>query len=112
MINHNLNQFNQKLSKIANKSPEIADVVVLEATTEIVNNLKDRSPVDTGNLRSNWRQEKLQTALRQIFNDTEYILDTEFATKSPHRGWIEKTLQQVTDGLEKKVEKSFQDLLR
>lgn len=110
MIKHNLDDINKKFEQIYKKSPELADDLVFKYTTQLVSALKIASPVDTGNLRSNWRQRPLSQALREISNNTEYIIHTEYGARSPHRGWIEKTLRSKTGNMKKEIESDFRKL--
>jgi hypothetical protein len=112
MITHNLDAVNKKFEQIYRKSPELADDLVFKYTTQLVSALKIASPVDTGNLRSNWRQRPLSQALREISNNTEYIIHTEYGVRSPHRGWIEKTLRSKTQNMKNEIEADFQKLFR
>ncbi|MDK2790600.1 MAG: Bacteriophage HK97-gp10, putative tail-component [Methanothermococcus sp.] len=110
MITHNLEEVNKKFEQIYKKSPELADDLVFKYTTQLVSALKIASPVDTGNLRSNWRERPLSQALREISNNTEYIIHTEYSTRSPHRGWIERTLTSKTRNMKQEIESDFRKL--
>jgi hypothetical protein len=88
----NIDDINKNLEKLVKKVPEKADAIVAKYSVVLHGYLVARSPVDTGNLQANWQNQKIDTAKRIVSNNTEYIIDTEYSTKSPHKGWIDKTV--------------------
>ncbi len=111
MIQDNLDEVNKKFEQIYRRSPQIADELVYRYAFQLLSALIASSPVDTGRLRSNWSQRSVGDAAREISNNTEYVVYTEYASKSPHRGWIENTLRSETSGMRQEIEKEFRRLL-
>lgn len=108
--NLSLEQFNKKLKELNNISPEKADKVTFIASNNLYNELVLNSPVDTGNLRSNWRNNKISNAKFQISNNTEYILDVEYDTNSPNRGFVENTIKDNEKMFLALVKKAFEEI--
>jgi len=112
MIESNIKQVNSELEKLYKKSVSETSKLVREITTGLVNALKRASPVDTGNLRDNWNERTISEVLKEISNNTEYIFDTEYGRKSPHRGWIEKTLNRAIPDIEKAIQKKYKEMFK
>lgn len=55
------------------------------------------SPVDTGNLRSNWKTEAYKQRVWDVYNNTEYILHLEYGTRfsKKHVGFARLAVSQT-----------------
>ena len=75
-------------SKILNKMSGLQNdlkKVVVEVANGCLNECVSNSPVDSGYLKSQWRQNKVSDYLQKISNNTEYILCQEYGTKYNHK---------------------------
>lgn len=112
MISHNLDAVNKRLEKVYKQSPQIADKLVAEIAIRVMAELKDITPINTGNLVSNWVQQKVRQALREISNNTEYAPYIFYSTKSPHVGKIETLFDMIRPQLVNDIKKRYRDEFR
>ena len=116
VITNNLKEINKKMLEVYNKSPKIADEIVAIITIDILSELKKITPIDTGNLVSNWVQQEVKIALREISNNTEYAPYVFYASKSKHAGKIESLFDrryknQIIDKIMKRIKEETERLL-
>lgn len=112
MITSNLNAVNKRLEKVYKQSPKIADKLVAEIAIKVMAELKDITPIDTGNLVSNWVQQKVRQALREISNNTEYAPYIFYSARSPHVGKIENLFDAIKPQLMDLIKKRYRDEFR
>lgn len=65
---------------------------------DLVNELINATPVDTGNCAAGWRSTVISDELVEIWNDTEYLSYLEDGHSSQaDSGWIEDILSSFSD---------------
>lgn len=98
-VNSNLEEVSKQIKKFTKNNEEKQDVVVFRLANNLMNNLVLNSPVDTGNLRSNWDRIRIQKAHWRIYNNTDYIVEVNYSHHSPHRLFIEKQIDKFKNSL-------------
>lgn len=80
------------------------DQIVSELSQELLEKIKDRTPVDTGKAQAGWKLDD-----NVIYNDVEYIEYLENGTpKMAPVGMVRLALEEADDILQKIVDKHFQ----
>ena len=93
--------FSLDISKFVKKAPENANKIVKKVCFDIYENIKDRTPVDTGRARGGWNITEY-VSMTRIFNNVEYIVVLEYghSKQAPH-GMVRITLREYQMYLKK-----------
>lgn len=90
-----MNSFSLDISKFVHKAPDRAEQIVKRVCFDIYENVKVRTPVDTGRARAGWMLDSGKTITR-IYNNVEYIVPLEYghSKKQAPAGMVRITLRQ------------------
>ena len=92
------------ISKFVKRAPDKAQQIVKKVCFDIYDNIKMRTPWDTGQARNGWMITEGATVTR-IFNNVEYIVPLEYghSKKNAPHGMVRITLCEYQAYLKKHV---------
>lgn len=80
-------ELDKKLTDIIKELPEKRNIVLKQSAENLIGYTKDKTPVDTGNLRMAWTRTQPAGSSIKVYNDTEYSLDVEYGHRQRRR-WV------------------------
>lgn len=96
-----MNQFALDISKFVRKAPESANKIVKKVCFDIYDNIRDRTPRDTGRAQAGWMITE-GAMMTRIFNNVEYIVPLEYGhSKQSPAGMVRITLKEFQVYLKK-----------
>ena len=95
----------KKLEKLATDTPQKVGITLKQVAEETIREVKEQTPVDTGQLRMGWHRENGGNFKQVIYNNVEYVNHIEYGHRVVYFG---KETGKVVPGvfmLKKTIEK-------
>jgi len=80
----------QKFSDSLGEYPEHVDTVLAQSAELMINDVKMKTPVDTGLLRNSWKRTGVMNGKVEIYNNTEYANHVEYGHRTRNGGDVKR----------------------
>lgn len=111
----NLSEVKKQLFNLESEFPGAAKKIMGKVAGVILKTVRDKTPVDTGNLRRKWAIGNVvsdkDTAMAEIINNTIYAQAVEYGRKKGNKGYTEGKfmLRKGMDEVEKEIPNILND---
>lgn len=105
---------NTKWKKIVAEYPEHRDTLLTQQAELLINDVKMKTPVDTGTLRNAWKHTSVNSGVIEIYNNTEYANHVEYGHRTSKGGFVKgrKMLHRSIVGFKSKFLRNTRTIMR
>ena len=78
----------KKLEKLATDTPQKVGMTLKQVAEQTIKEVKEETPVDTGQLRMGWHRENGGSFKQMIYNNVEYVNHVEYGHRAVYFGKV------------------------